>query len=375
MKFCIRIFSLLIWQINVSFRLERSGRPESRTPYNHWIPACAGMTSKETRFAYVIAGLIFLLFCGWALPAHADMVFPARLELVESQPGMFDVQFNLPVQNQARIKATPVLPPVCVATAPPEESHTETAYTATWQVNCAAEALPGQTVGVDGLLGSQTDVLLSIKTMDGRQYNAVLKPARAKYVIPRPPSLLQLTGKALVDGMRGSFGRIDLYLLIWLIVLFGRRRREGLITLMTGGVAYAVALGFANQNLLLLPTSLPAVAILIAGVCFAHRLTNGNDVRQQQSFPYWVAAVFIGALYGGALQGFQAGPELSRFEQGVAFCAYSSGIMTGLLVLFFLCVEFRQVLRLIPGLRDVADERRILGTLTGIVALGYCSIN
>ena len=190
--------------------------------------------------------LLFLLVCGWVLPARADMVFPARLELVESQPGLFDVRFNLPVQNQARIKATPVLPSVCVATAPPEETFTATRYMAAWQVSCPAEALPGQTVGVDGLLGSQIDVLLSIKTLDGRQYSAVLKPARARYVIPRSPSLLQLTGKLLVDGMRGSFGRLDLYLLIWLIVLFGRRHREGLIALMAGGIAYAVAQGFAR---------------------------------------------------------------------------------------------------------------------------------
>jgi hypothetical protein len=311
--------------------------------------------------------LLFLFVSGWVLPARADMVFPARLELVESQPGLFDVQFNLPVQNQARIKATPVLPSVCLATAPPEESFSATAYTAAWQVNCTADALPGQTVGVDGLLGSQIDVLLSIKTRDGRQYGAVLKPARARYVIPRPPSLLQLTGKALVDGMRGSFVRIDLFLLIWLVVLFGLRRRDAIVALMAGGVAYAVAQAFAGENLLLLPASLPGVVILLLGVYFANRLANGSDEGQKQRFPAWVAAAFIGALYGGALQGVQTAQEFSRFEQGAAFFAYITGIMTGLLVLFFLCVELRQVLHLIPGL----GKRRILGTLTGILALGF----
>jgi len=128
--------------------------------------------------------LFCLLVAGWASSVQADMVYPARLELIESQAGLFDVQFNLPVQNMARIKATPVLPPICVALAPPEETVTASRYAAAWQVNCTTGELPGQTVGVDGLLGSQTDVLLSIKTMDGRQYSAVLKPARARFVIP-----------------------------------------------------------------------------------------------------------------------------------------------------------------------------------------------
>ena len=285
---------------------------------------------------YLRSLLLFLLVCGWVLPARADMVFPARLELVESQPGLFDVQFNLPVQNQARIKATPVLPSGCVATAPPEESNTTTAYTSTWQVNCSEDALPGQTVGVDGLIGSQVDVLLSIKTMDGRQYNAVLKPARAMYVVPHPPSLGVLTGKPIVEGMRTSFGRVDLIMLIWLVVLFGRRRQESIGALIAGGAAYAVAKAFANENLLLLPASLPAVIIFLGTVYLANHLANSGDAGQKQRLPAWVFGIFIGALYGGALQEIQPALEFSRFEQGTAFIAHITGIITGLLVLLFL---------------------------------------
>jgi hypothetical protein len=142
-----------------------------------------------------IGTLIGLLFvCVWASAVRADVVFPARLEMVESQAGLFDVQFDLPVQNQARVKATPVLPSVCVATGPQDVSFTKTAYRVVWQVKCPAEALPGQTVSVEGLLGSQTDVLLSIKTLKGRQYSALLKPAKAKFVIPQAPLMLPLTG-------------------------------------------------------------------------------------------------------------------------------------------------------------------------------------
>jgi hypothetical protein len=173
-----------------------------------------------------------------------------------------------------------------------------------------------------------------------------------------------------VDGMRGCFTRFDLFLLIWLVVLFARRRRETLVALMSGGLAYAVAQAFAGENLLLLPASLPAVVVLLVGVIFANRLAKGRDVEQKQRFPVWLAGVFIGALYGGALQGFQTAQEFSQFEQGAAFFAYIAGVMTGMLVIFLLCVELRQILRLVRYLRDGANELRILGTITGIVALG-----
>ena len=68
--------------------------------------------------------LISLLIFFCAHPVMADMVFPARLELVEIQPGVFDVQFNLPVRNQTRIKANPVLPDICIVTEPDNQALT-----------------------------------------------------------------------------------------------------------------------------------------------------------------------------------------------------------------------------------------------------------
>lgn len=318
-----------------------------------------------------IRSLVLLLVLSSCLSeVRADMVFPARLELIESEPGLFDVQFNLPVQNQARLKATPILPSVCVPLGKPEILFTPAAYRVTWQVNCAANELPGQTIGVDGLLGSSIDVLLSIKTRDGRQYNTVLKPARATFEIPPPPSLIDLTRTALIDGLRGSFIRVDLLLLIWLIVLVGRPHRETIIALLAGGVAFAVAQALARENLLLLPASLPAVLTLLAGVYFGWRLASGGEKREKLRFPLWLAGTCLGALYGGALPGLQVAPDFSFIEQRVAFLAYAIGLLAGLFILYLLCVEIKRVLQMIPGLKDDVRERRILGTGTGAAALG-----
>ena len=319
---------------------------------------------------YYLFLVLFLLGTGLASPAFADMVFPARLELVETQRGLFQVQFNLPVQNMARINATAVLPAVCAALAPPDEASTASSYTATWQVNCPADALPGQPIGVDGLLGSRTDLVLSIRTLDGRQYRAVLKPARASYVIPLPPSFAQINGHGLLEGMRASFVRFDLFLLTWLLVLFSSRRLSAITALIMGGIAYAVAQALAQDKLLLVPASLPGLLVLMSCVYFAIRLAAGGDSAQKRHVPVWLAGVLIGALYGGALRAFRPAQEFSRFEHATAFFAHSLGIMVGLLMIYWLCVELRQVLRVTPGLRQDAAARRILATLTGIAALG-----
>ena len=314
--------------------------------------------------------LLLLLSLGWVAPGFADMVFPARFELVEAEAGLFDVRFNLPVQNLARLKATPVLPPVCVDRTPRSESATPTEYALAWQVHCPADALPGQTVGVEGLLGSQTDVLLSIQTLDGRRYSTVLKPARSRTVIPQPPGVLRLAGTALQDGMRDAFMRVELVLLLWCVVLLGAPRRAALFALFTGGLMYAAAQALARENLLLLPAVLPGVLVLLLVLYAAGRLATDTGDASGQRFPAWLVGGLVGGLYGGALPGIQLAHEWSRLEEGTASIIYSLWIVTGGLVLWLLWVEFRQLLHSIPPLRDVARERRILATLTGIAALG-----
>jgi hypothetical protein len=320
---------------------------------------------------FCIRSLFLLLgLFGCLTAVRADMVFPARLELIESKPGLFDVQFNLPVQNQARIKATPILPSICVPLGEPEIIFTPTAYRVGWQVRCAADELPGQSIGVAGLLGSSIDVLLSIKTMDGRQYDTVLKPARATFEIPLPPALLQSTRTALIDGLRDSFNRIDLLLLIWLMVLVGRPHRETIIALLAEGLAFAVAQALARENLLLLPASLPAVLTLLAGVYLGWRLASGVKMGERLRLPLWMAGTCLGALYGAALPGLQVAPDFSVYEQRAAYLTYAIGLLAGLLVLYLFCVELKRVLQMIPGLKDQARKRRILGTGTGAAALG-----
>ncbi|MGB2957678.1 MAG: hypothetical protein WBD30_02210, partial [Bacteroidota bacterium] len=44
---------------------------------------------------------------------HADTVFPARLQMKEVEPGLFEIQFTLPIVNDRRVRAEPVLPQVC----------------------------------------------------------------------------------------------------------------------------------------------------------------------------------------------------------------------------------------------------------------------
>jgi hypothetical protein len=72
------------------------------------------------------------------LPCTLRVSSLAWLELEEIDPGRFDVRFYLPVQSQMMVKATPILPSVCVEAAPRQVSYCETECAESWQVGCGS---------------------------------------------------------------------------------------------------------------------------------------------------------------------------------------------------------------------------------------------
>ena len=318
--------------------------------------------------------VVLLLVSCWVAPGSADMVFPARLELVELEAGLFEVRFNLPVQNGVLLKARPVIPPLCIDRSSPTETATQIEYTLTWQVKCPLEGLSGQTVGVDGLLGSRVDVLLNIRTLDGRYYSTVLKPAKSRYVIPEPPEWRNLLGVALQDGMYDAFMRVEVVLLLWLVVLLGIPRRIALTAILGGGLAFAVAQALARDNLLLLPPVLPAVLILLLVLYKAGRMaverTPSTANRPPARFNGMLFGGMLGVLYGGAVAGVEMAQEWSQLEQVAVSASYNLGVLAALLVLWFMWVEFYWILSRVPLAGDETRRRLKLAINTGILAFG-----
>ena len=56
---------------------------------------------------------VFLLLMLTGFTASADIVYPARLQLVETEPGVFEVLYVLPVIQGKIVKAQAIFPGFC----------------------------------------------------------------------------------------------------------------------------------------------------------------------------------------------------------------------------------------------------------------------
>lgn len=163
----------------------------------------------------------------------ADIVFPARLELTETQPGVFEVLFILPVINGKVLKASPVLPEACEYMTQPQISGTSFAKKLTWRIDCMGGDLFGKQIGIEGLQGSQVDILLIINLLDGRSYNQKLSPAMAYFVVPEPPGVSQLLKSGAMSGARSLLSNPLIYAIIFCLVFFlNFKAKTGLYVLL-----------------------------------------------------------------------------------------------------------------------------------------------
>jgi hypothetical protein len=134
--------------------------------------------------------------------AYADIVYPSRLELIETEPGTLEVTFVLPVIQGKVLKARPVLPNSFIQIGEATTDGDYNTKTVKWRSSYVRDSLPGSRISVEGLSGSQVDLLLTIELLSGSKYRSTLSPVHAFYVIPEPMSPLEMISDALIRGMR-----------------------------------------------------------------------------------------------------------------------------------------------------------------------------
>ena len=187
--------------------------------------------------------LLFLLLS--CFPARADIVYPARLQLTETTPGVFEVVFILPVIQGKILRAQPVFPGFCSAVNEPSIEVDAFQKKTFWRIQCENTTLQGQQIGIEGLLGSPIDIILEVSTLQGRTYKAALSPNEAYYLIPPSPGPSEFLQMGTLKGARNIF--------------------------LQCGMAFMLLAGFLGSHQIRFSSMLP---VLIAGACVGAFLTS-----------------------------------------------------------------------------------------------------
>jgi hypothetical protein len=115
--------------------------------------------------------------------ARADNVRPAYLGIENHKEGRFTVTWKNPLKNGAPLPIAPVLPEDFKKISPRTVTKTADAIIHKWVVSSEGRELEGETIAIEGLKSTASDVLLRIKFQNGKIFRSVLRPNEPRVTV------------------------------------------------------------------------------------------------------------------------------------------------------------------------------------------------
>ncbi len=282
-----------------------------------------------SRSTLVVTFLIVLALPGVVL---GHEVRPGYLEIGQTGAETFDVYFKVPARGDLRLSLYARLPERCQARTPVRTRAEAGAFIDQWSVTCTG-GLVGETIRIEGLSATLTDVLARLERADGTVQIARLTPDNPTFVVEGIPSTWNVAGTYLALGVEHILLGIDhlLFVLALLLLVEGWRRLVTTITSFT--VAHSITLAGASLGLVHIPQR-PVEAVIALSIVFVaaeivhHRQGRPSLARSRP----WIVAFTFGLLHGLGFAG--ALSEIGLPEQSIplALLFFNVGVEIGQLL-------------------------------------------
>lgn len=267
-----------------------------------------------------------------AVPAAAHEVRPALVQITQTAPGDYDVTWKRPVIGDMALRLIPHLSGGALDRPPAVEQIAPGYVTRVWQVR-GGVPLDGQTLKVEGLEHSVTDVLVRVSAHDGRSLDQVMRPSDPSVRLQlSPASGIAVPGylKLGVEHILTGFDHL-LFVLGLLLLICPNRRLVKAVTAFT--VAHSITLALAALGYLRFPSAaieaLVALSILFVAVELA---TSGRGEPTLAQRRPWLIAFVFGLLHGMAFAGVLADIGLPPGAAPQALLLFNVGVEVGQLL-------------------------------------------
>ena len=272
---------------------------------------------------------LILLTCLFAASAGAHEARPGYLQLTLNDEESVNLLLKIPALGQMRLGLYPNLPANCVAAEPPTRYIVDNAYTERASFQCSG-GLVGQSVTIDGLSTTLTDVLARVERPDGTVQVARLTPSAPAFVVEAVPSAIAIASTYLALGVNHILRGIDHLLFVFALLLLVSDTRKLIWTITAFTAAHSLTLAAATLGFVQIPQS-PVEAVIALSIVFvASEIVHVSQGRPglTQRKP-WIVAFVFGLLHGFGFAG--ALNEIGLPEQSIplALLLFNVGVELG----------------------------------------------
>jgi hydrogenase/urease accessory protein HupE len=275
--------------------------------------------------------LLLLLLLSW--PLLADVFRPAYLELRETGTNRYDVLWKVPALGESlRAPARLVFPAGTEDVGAPQSYAVPGAVIERRKIHRPG-GLVGQTIRIEGVSGSITDVLARVERLDGSSQVERLMPDAPAFVVEAPAGAFAVARTYLVLGIEHILAGFDhlLFVLALLLIVRGGLRIVATVTAFT--VAHSITLVAATLGWVHVPgppveaTIALSIAFVAAEVVHGLRGKPGLTARAP-----WFVAFGFGLLHGLGFAGALAEVGLPQNAIPVALLMFNVGVEIGQLM-------------------------------------------
>ena len=273
-----------------------------------------------------------LIWCVFALPAHADELRPGYLELTQRDPRHWQVVWKAPLLGGLARRAHPVFPAFCTFTASAARLDGGALITA-GTLDCA-RPLAGGGVGLSGMAGGYDDALVRIAPL-GRPVQAErLTAARPSVTVSLRPDSWQVARTYFELGVGHILTGWDHLLFVIALVLLLRRPWVVVRAATAFTIAHSLTLIGTTLGLIGLAQA-PVEALIALSIVFLSveiLKQHEGTMRLSERAP-WIVAFLFGLLHGFGFAGALREVGLPESDVPTALLTFNLGVEAGQLVI------------------------------------------
>ena len=291
------------------------------------------MRPEIARCAFLLAALLA------GHPTFAHEIRPAYLEITEQSGHRFDIVWKQPVSGDVAIRLVPHLSNGWLDADPLEQQATSGSLIKHWRhVAGTNESLQGQTVTIEGLDRTITDVLVEVTPENGRTLRQVIKPEAPSLALTFGEPALAVPAY-LTLGVEHILTGVDhlAFVLGLLLLVADRRRLVWTVTAFT--VAHSITLAGTTLGIIRVQPAaieaLVALSILYLAVELVRQLQGKGAITAR--YP-WAIAFTFGLLHGSAFAGALA--EVGLPANAIALCLFLFNVGVEIGQLLFIAAVF-----------------------------------
>jgi hydrogenase/urease accessory protein HupE len=268
--------------------------------------------------AFIVVGLPVLV--------QAHEVRPGYLQITEAPDHAVRVLWRMPIQGDYGLPIRPSLSSGWLDRVPERTTQDGVELTEQWTVAAPHAPLKGQTIRIDGLEKTITDVLLRVEFSDGKRFERLIRGSDPSVTIPSLTSSSVGLASYFLLGIRHIWTGIDHLLYVLGLMLLVRSVRTLFWTLTAFTLAHSITLAAATLGIVDIPPAPVEACIALSIVYVAVELVRSKDRAVPRP---WLIAFAFGLLHGFGFAGALREVGLPAHEIPQALFLFNLGIEAG----------------------------------------------